>query len=154
MYDPFIFIHSWTRWLVLVSIIFFFIKSAYGWMRKIPWSSHDDYFISAFTQLYSYQVAFGLFLLIGLSPVTKIGFQNPALISKDIMIFFWVLRHPLTMLLAYGTYQIGRVKSNKANPEKRFKIYTITFTVILAMILSAIPWPWLSYGRALFRWVL
>jgi hypothetical protein len=152
MYEPILFLHSWTRWAVFLGVIYFFIRSVVGWWKKSTWTSQDGYFIWAFNQAFGYQVAFGITLWIGLSPMTKAGMKDPPLILENDMIFFWVLRHALTMILALGAFHIGKARSKKVAPNDRFKVYTVTFAIVLLMIVSAIPWPWLSYGRTLFRW--
>ncbi len=152
MYELLLFIHSWTRWIVLIAIIYFFLRSLRGWRTGAPWTAQDHYFIWAFNQIFGYQVLFGLTLWIGLSPMTKAGIKNPNLILQDGAISFWVLRHALTMILAFGLFHAGRAKSKKVSTIQRFKVYALTFGMMLAMIASAIPWPWLSYGRLLFRW--
>ncbi len=151
MYDSLLFIHSWFRWAVYLAVIYFLIRSIIGWQKKSPWTVQDNHFVWAFTQVFAYQIGFGLTLWIGLSPLTKIAIKDPALLWEEGLISFWVLRHPATMVLALGVYFIGKSRSEKAL-SNRFKAYAITFTVIFLMITSAIPWPWLAYGRALFRW--
>ena len=152
MYQPLLFIHSWFRWILFIAIIYFFIRSAKAWRTQHNWTGQDNYFIWAFNQIFGYQLGFGLTLWTGLSPMTKTGFKNPSLIFDNGVISFWVLRHAITMILAFGVFHIGRAKSKKAPPNDCFKIYTITFGIILTLVASAIPWPWLSYGRSLFRW--
>ena len=124
------------------------------WRQQAPWMAQDSYFIWAFNQVFGYQIGFGITLWIGLNPMTKVGFKNPSLVLENGVISFWVLRHAITMILALGTFHIGKARSKKVIPNDRFKIYTVTFAIILTLITSAIPWPWLSYGRALFRWFL
>ena len=154
MYQPLLFIHSWMRWTIIFAIIYFLIRSINGWSKQSPWTSQDNYYIWAFNQVFGYQILFGLTLWISLSPMTKAGFKDSSLILENSMIFFWFLRHPITMILALGAFHMGKAKGRSAVPEKRFKIFAVTFLIVLLVIASAIPWPGLSYGRSLFRWFL
>lgn len=151
MYESILLVHSWTRWAVFLSVLYFLFRCARGWRQGLSWTASDNHFLWAFTQVFFYQVGFGLFLWMALSPLTKSGFRNPALITENGVITFWILRHPLTMLLALGVFQIGRARAKKIAPAERHRLYTITLALVLLLLCSAIPWPWLEYGRPLLR---
>jgi hypothetical protein len=153
MYEPLLLIHSWTRWAVFFGALYFLGRSFTGWWKKTPWTPQDGNFIWAFNQAFTYQIGFGIVLWLGLSPITKAGFKSPWLLLENGAISFWALRHPLTMVLALGVFHIGKARSKKVLPEERFRLFAITFAIVFIMISSAIPWPWLSYGRAFFRWL-
>lgn len=152
MYEPFLLLHSWTRWLVLLPAVYFFVKSVAGAAGYARWSAGENYFIWAFNQVFGYQVLFGLSLWLGASPIVKAAFRTPAIIFEDATIGFWTLRHPLTMIAALGVFHIGKAKAKRVEIERKFKYFAVTFGVILLLIASAIPWPWLTYGRPLLRW--
>jgi hypothetical protein len=153
MYGPLLLIHSWTRWIVVVSGILFLIRCLVGWMKRQEWSSSENYFIWGFNQILGYQILFGFTLYIAASPYVRMAISNPSLISTNPVVGFWVARHAVTMLSTLGVFHVGRAKAKKAPQDSRFRIYTITFTVLMAMILSAIPWAGLAYGRPWFRWI-
>lgn len=152
MYEPFLLLHSWTRWLVLLPAIYFFVKSVAGAAGYARWGANENYFIWAFNQVFGYQVLFGLSLWLGASPIVKAAFRNPAITFEDGTISFWTLRHPLTMIAALGVFHVGKAKAQRVEIEWKFKYFAVTFGVILLLIASAIPWPWLTYGRPLLRW--
>lgn len=112
----------------------------------------DNHFIWAFNQILGYQILFGLTLYLGASPLVKSVLLNPASALTDPYVTFWVVRHGSSMLLSFGVFHIGRVMANKSLPEGRYRIYAVTFTVLMALIFSAVPWKWLTYGRPWFRW--
>lgn len=151
MYESLLLIHSWTRWIVLVSAVYFLLVSLRAITRGKPWTGHDARFVWALDQVLLYQVLFGLALWMSASPIVHASFLNPGLILTTPLYQFWTLRHPLTMLLALGVFQIGKSIAGKRPVTSRFKIYAMTLAVTLALIASAIPWPGLSYGRALLR---
>ena len=154
MYESILLVHSWVRWMVVLAIVYFFLRSLFGWLTEAAWTEKDDSFIWVFNQLFGIQIAFGFTLWIALSPFTKAFMKDPSLIFDNSLMSFWALRHGLTMIFAMGAFHIGRGRSKRSPPEKRFKIFTFAFGVVIVMIASAIPWPWLSYGRPLFRWML
>lgn len=151
MYEPLLIAHSWTRWMVLGGLVYFFIKSIYSIVRKKAWTGADNYFIWAFEQAFGYQVLFGLVLWLGSSPFLKMAIRNPDLVFEDSTVSFWSLRHPLTMLVSIVVFQIGKVRARRAPMENKFRIFAVTFAVVLILVCSAIPWSWLSYGRPWLR---
>jgi hypothetical protein len=153
MYGPMLLIHSWTRWIVVISSFYCLIRCFVGWLRKQEWGSTENYFIWAFNQILGYQILFGLMLYIGASPFVKMAISDPALIQSNPVVNFWVARHGPTMLLTLGVFHVGRAQATKAPANARYRIYAITFTVLMVMFLSAIPWVGLVYGRPWFRWV-
>lgn len=152
MYEQLLFLHSWTRWVVFGTTVYFFLKSTIGWMRGARWTDSDAYFIWVFNQLFGFQLMFGLLLWLSLSPFTKAAFADGSLLSTNAAIFFWVVRHPLTMIFSYGFFHLGRARAKRADAKRKVRIYAVTFGVILFAVCSAIPWPGLLYGRSLFRW--
>ena len=153
MYEPLLLLHSWVRWLILLSLIYFLAKSIKGAFFAEKWSANEESFLWAFNQAFGYQVLFGLTLWLGQSPLVKAGFREPHLILNDSVVSFWALRHPLTMIFALGAFHMAKARAKRVAPEEKFKHFAITFGLILILIASAIPWPTLSYGRPLLRWL-
>ena len=152
MYETLLLIHSWMRWAIVVAVLYFFVNCLAGSLRKKLWSPNDQHFIWAFNQLFGFQVVFGIIIWLALSPFTKAGFKTPITILENPVTFFWTIRHPVTMLLAMAAFQIGETRAKKTSPEKKHKLFAITFAVLILLIASAIPWPGLAYGRTFFRW--
>lgn len=119
--------------------------------RGRAWTGGDARFVWAFDQILAYQALFGFALWLAASPVVHASFLNPGLILSNPLYRFWTLRHPLSMLLAVGAFQLGKVIARRSPVTVRFKVYGVTLGVTLAILVSAIPWPFLEHGRALFR---
>lgn len=153
MYEPMLLIHSWTRWIVLISLALLFMRSLQGWVKQAEWNEGHTTFVWAVDQVLGYQVLFGLLIWLALSPFSKAGFAKPSDIVGNPLVFFWTLRHPLTMILALGLFQIAKARM-KRQPSSagKFKLIATATGAILILIATAIPWPGLDYGRALFRW--
>jgi hypothetical protein len=154
MFDSVLFVHSWFRWILFFGIIYFLVRSLYGWLAKKPWTDTDAKFVWAFDQIFGYQILFGLVLWLVGSPLTKAMFADPSIVMHNKVISFFSFRHGVTMILALGVLHMGKAKAKKSSEDKRFKIFAIIFGVIFILVMSAIPWPGLAYGRDLFRWFI
>lgn len=155
MYSSLLFIHSWTRWVVVLGGIGLTSQMFLRWHQRRQWGGADNGLVWAFSQVFGYQVLFGLSLYIGGSPYTKVLISKPGLTLKTPVFFFWGLRHPATMLLALAIFQIGkRISQKHVQIEGRHRAFAVTLLLTMLAILSAIPWPKLEYGRSFFRWSL
>lgn len=152
MYDVFLFVHSWFRWIVLVAGLRLYFLLAIGLIKKKSWSATDSKAVSQFNEALMYQVAMGLGLYLFLSPLPKIGWSDMNFAYKDPAFRFWTLEHPIGMITGLIIFQIGRVLAiKKFSVEKRFKVLFISFTVAFLIIIATIPWPFLKHGRNFFR---
>lgn len=153
MYEHLLFIHSWTRWAVLIGAVHFLVRAIKGFVRNEIWSRGDDYFIRVYHQVFGFQVLFGLTLWIGFSPMTKAAFHDFGVMKDNFAILFYLILHAGAMLLALGLFEIARAKAKKLNESKgKFRLYIRSLFAVLFIFFLAIPWPWYSFGRALFRW--
>ncbi len=152
MYEPLLFVHSWTRWIILITLVGIFLRMTYGWIRNKEWTPLDQHLLSAFTQLFGTQILIGLFIWLSLSPIVKLGFKNPDLFWSDPVVSFWGFRHTLTMILTMIIVQVFISKSKPWSDLKKFRTFSLVFGVFIVVVCSAIPWPGLVYGRTLFRW--
>lgn len=154
MYDVFLFVHSWFRWIVLVAGLRLYIVLAIGHIKKKAWTAADSKAVSQFNESLLYQAALGLGLYLFLSPLPKIGWSNMSFALKDPAFRFWTLEHPIGMISGLIVFQIGRMLAiKKYSLEKRFKVLLISFTIAFLIIVASVPWPFLKHGRNLFRFV-
>lgn len=151
MFEAVLFLHSWFRWVVLISIFSLGLKFIKSWIKNEKWAPADNSYINGFSQIYYTQLAIGLTLYFGLSPIPKAIISNPDL-TKDPYFFFFGIRHALSMILGVGVFHMGKGIAKKKPVEFRYRILSITMIVTLLVVVSAIPWPKLLYGRDLFRW--
>lgn len=152
MYDVFLFIHSWFRWIVLIAGFRLFYVVLIGFIKNKTWSSSESRAFSQFNEALFYQAALGLALYLFLSPLHKIGWSNMEFAYKDPAFRFWTLEHPIGMLSGLIVFHIGRILAlKKFSIEKRFKVIFVTLTLSLLIIIASIPWPFLKHGRNLFR---
>lgn len=152
MYEPLLFIHSWTRWILVVAALYFLIRSLWSLATKKPWKNFDTQFIWSLDQVFGYQLLFGITLWLAMSPYVKMAWANLDQLSQNPVVSFWFWHHPVTMLLAYGAFKFSHAKAKRSENAKKFKYYAAGLFTSLVLIFSAIPWPWTQWGRSLFRW--
>ena len=149
MYETFLFIHSWLRWIVLVLAVIVIFKSFMGWQLKQKYGKSDNALSASFVGSMHLQLLIGLILYFFLSPITTSAFQDFGGAMKAASIRYWAVEHIFVMILAVVVAQIGRSRSKKASSNiKKFKTVTIFYLIALILMLSRIPFN--EAGR-LFR---
>jgi hypothetical protein len=151
MFEVTLFVHSWFRWVVLGIALLLTFRFTKAWLCKEEWSGSEYSYVTGFLHAYATQVFFGLTLYIGLSPIPKSVIADASLLKNPYYMFF-AIRHGLSMLSGFLIFIIGVTISKKKSKESKYKILSLTMIITLLIILSAIPWPALPYGRDLFRW--
>jgi hypothetical protein len=149
MYTLVLFLHSWLRWLALgagVAALFAAFGKGGDDLRRLE-RRGLIFMIALDTQL-----LLGLLLYGRLSPFTSQAMQDFGGAMRDPTLRFWAVEHFTMMLVAAILVHVGRVLARKAvDAEKKRKRMLVCFGVALLLILMAIPWPWMSVGRPLFR---
>lgn len=146
IYSLFLHIHSGIRWLVLATllaaVIIALLKRFAGFKRKC-----DDCIINRLAMILVHlQLLFGLVLYF-ISP--KVIFAASSM--KDPVLRFFLVEHVLMMLIAIALITTGYVKADRAGENnKKYNIILTFYSIGLALILAAIPWPFLSYGGGWF----
>jgi hypothetical protein len=149
MYLGLLLLHSYLRWVVLVVGGVTLVRTSAARNAKLAWASQDDQFSLALATLADVQLLVGL-LLLALSPSTRVAVSDGPFSSATLT--FFSLVHPVAMLAATAWLHVGRVrlKRSPVDPERhaRWRRTTLSF---LALLVLAIPWPTLIWGRPLFR---
>lgn len=149
MYTIVLFLHSWVRWLVLVTGALAFARATTGGGN--PWTGADDRATLFFTIALDVQLLLGLALYVVLSPTVGLAFQNMRVAMQTTSIRFFVVEHAIGMFLAVAAAHVGRVRIRRAAPEAKRRNAAIFTAISLLLLLIAMPWPGLPYGRPLFR---
>lgn len=152
MYEPLLFAHSWIRWVVVLAGIYLIIRLISGSISNRIWNDSDEHLTAAFGQILAYQLIVGFLLYLGLSPVVKTAFLDPAESLKNPLQAYWLVYHGLAMITALATYEIGRRRAIKASSSKQ-KYIRMLFVALasFSLVVAAIPWPFLYYGRSWIR---
>ncbi|HXY40032.1 MAG TPA: hypothetical protein VEQ10_10190 [Vicinamibacteria bacterium] len=144
--------HSWLRWAVLLLALALLARTAAGWLRSRPWARADERLQVALVATMDVELLLGLALYLGLSPLTRAFLADPAVAMRAPALRFFGAEHVMAMVLAVAVAHAGRVASRRATtPAGRQRRACVTALLVLVLVVAAIPWPALSYGRPLFR---
>jgi hypothetical protein len=106
----------------------------------------------AFVTTIDLQLLLGLWLYIGLSPVTRTFLSDPGASMGTPQVRFFAVEHATLMVIAVVVAHIGRALSKKieAGP-RRYRSIVMNTAIVLLVIAAAIPWPFVPAARPLFR---
>ncbi len=156
MYSNVLLIHNWLRWFTLIACIGGIVYA----MRPVPPASPDaesfelpgkgwDSYLMLAVDL---QMLTGLILYFGLSDFTKAAMENPGIAWQEPSVRYWSILHAGAMFASLLTVRVARVLAlNAPTPQLAQKRRLLWFVISTAVILVAIPWPFLANGRPLFR---
>ncbi len=146
-------LHNLLRWVILILLFLSIMQAFTGFTGKKAFKSSDKKtwlftMISAHITLLLglYQVAFG-----------RYGFFSTTLpegvsVMKDKFYRFYLVEHPIMMILAIVFITLGYGMSKKAvTDEVKYKKALIFFTIALLLLLAGIPWQFREIvGRPYF----
>jgi hypothetical protein len=153
MYSPLLLLHSWLRWMVLLTGLFAVIRAIGGTNGNRRWTPADAkpglYFIASV----DLQFLIGLALYLFFSPTVQVAFGNIGAAMRNPEYRFFVVEHAVGMFIAIALAHVGRAQSKQAtrSDAARFKSAAIFYGLSLLIMLASIPWPGMAAGRALFR---
>ena len=149
LYTALLLTHSWWRWVVLVAALIVIVRALRGGVE--PWGPPDKRWMRILVSAVDLQFLLG-FSLLFTSPVTQAAFASFADAMKDPVLRFFTVEHTTAMILAVASVHVGSVRARKAvtGATARKRVLMHLF-VAIALVLVAIPWPTLQYGRPLFR---
>lgn len=141
MYNIFLTVHSYLRWVVLILALAAIVKGLIGLSSKSKFVEGDRkvglfFMISCHTQL-----LIGLILYVFLSPITQSAFQDFGAAMKNAGLRFFAVEHILTNIIAVVLVTIGHSKNKKGiSSASKHKNAVIFYGLGLIFILSRIPW--------------
>lgn len=142
MYKGIVHLHSFLRWVLLLLLIIAIVRHLIGMMSKKAYTNSDkkiDLFLMTTAHIQFLigiiQWFFGDF---GLN-LLRNGSEG---LMGDAVRRFWVVEHPLGMLISVALITIGRGVSKKNIPDasKHKRIFWF-FLIALIVILASVPWP-------------
>jgi hypothetical protein len=153
MYTAVLIIHSWIRWIALVTgfgaTLFAYIGDD---SPQRPAPGRADRWGLFLTSALDLQMLLGLVLYLALSPNIKPLLENLGAAMKDPAARFWAVEHVAAMFGAVVLAHVGRVLARKAaTPSAKRRRLLICFGLATALMLAGIPWPGRPGGRPLFR---
>ncbi|NLG99474.1 MAG: hypothetical protein GX491_19130 [Chloroflexi bacterium] len=145
-------IHSILRWLIILAALLVIIRAANGLSFKRRWMKMDDRVAMWFTIFMDLQLLIGLLLYFVASPITAIALQNMSGAMGNPSIRFFAVEHTALMFIAVVVAHIGRSMVRKASdPATKHRRAIIWTAASILIVLAAIPWPFLEFGRPLIR---
>jgi hypothetical protein len=152
MYSTLLALHSLTRWLVLMSLLFAIYKAYSGWFTNKSFSKLDDSIRHWTATIAHIQLIIGVWLYF-ISPIIDYFLHNYKLAVHQREIRFFGMEHNIMMLIAILIITIGSFKAKRKPTDKeKFKTMAIWFTVGLVIIVVSIPWSFSPFAnRPLFR---
>ncbi len=148
MYSILLFIHSWTRWLVLIAAFWAIFRALSGWQGKKLFTKQDNIAGAVFVGSVHLQLLLGLLLYFLGTHWFEILIADPKATMKNPLARFWAVEHILAMIIAAVIAQIGRTLSKKGMEDiHKHKTAFIYFTVSIILIIISIPFV----SRPLFR---
>jgi hypothetical protein len=152
MYTALLFLHSWIRWIVILSAAAALGGAVAGVTTRRAWLPVDNLRVAFFTHSLDLQMLIGLVLYFFLSPVTRSGFENLQLTMRDPVLRFFVVEHLTGMVIATALAHVGRARARKAtDAPARHRAVLVFVGLALVVLLLSIPWPGMAGGRELFR---
>lgn len=143
MYPIVLSLHNILRWVALVVGIVAAVRAFLGWFGKRDWTATERKAGLFFTIAMDIQLLLGLFLYLFLSPTTRSALQNVGAAMQVGDLRFFILEHPLYMVLAVVFAHLGSIFSRKAEKtEVKFRRAAIWFS--LAVLLMILGMPWMS----------
>lgn len=152
MYTFVLTLHSWMRWLIILSGVLLVLRAAWGWLGNRDWHPLDERLTRLFPMFVDIQLLLGLILFVALSPNTSgVLLQGAAALSAD-HARFWAMEHALPMIGAILLAHVGQIFVRRSQAqEAKYRWATIVFGLAVLIILFSVPWPFARYGRPLFR---
>ncbi|MBO9691173.1 hypothetical protein [Chryseobacterium sp.] len=152
MYQTLTFLHSFTRWLVLISLIYAVYRSFKGYFSGRKFTETDNtvrYWTATIAHL---QLVLGMIFYFK-SPVIQYFWKHFNEAKESFEHIFFGLIHISMMFTAIMIVTIGSaLAKRKFSDKEKFRTMGIWFSTALIIIFLAIPWPFSPFAnRPYFR---
>ncbi len=150
LYNIFLTLHSIMRWVVLIAGIIAVVQAFRGWRKATFWTPGDERLGMIYTMSMDLQVLLGLVLFFILSPITRAALSGMSSAMQNEVTRFFLVEHFPVMLVAVVIAHIGRARARKATDDAgKHRTEFIFYAISLVLVILAIPWPFMAYGRPL-----
>ena len=141
MYSYILALHSFTRWLVLISLLHAIYSSYKGWLGKKAYTKFDNSIRHWSATIAHVQLILGLWLYF-LSPLIDYFLHHFREAIHEREIRFFGMEHSIMMILGIVIITISSMASKRQETDTgKFRTLAIGYTFALLIILSSIPWP-------------
>lgn len=133
--------HSIFRWMVLLSLLYSIYTAYSGYRNKKHFSKSDDQIRHWTATISHIQLILGITLYFK-SPVVKYAISNTLSSTLFTEHTFFKYIHIALMILSVVLITIGSsIAKRKTLDKDKFQTMLIWFSIALAVIFIAIPWP-------------
>lgn len=141
MYQTLLNVHSFMRWLVLVSLFYSIFIAYRGYSQKLSFTKKDNLLRHWTATIAHIQLLFGILVYLQ-SPIVKYFWRNYKEEFQNLDASFFGIIHIFLMLVAIIFITIGSaLAKRKTIDEQKFKTMLVWFSIALVIIFIAIPWP-------------
>jgi hypothetical protein len=134
-------LHSVMRWLVLVSLLYAIYRAYYGYKQKLPFMPIDNKVRHWTATIAHVQLLIGIIVYTQSATVKMLanGLSDTGHITEPVC--FGII-HIALMLVAIMIITIGSAMvKRKVLAADKFRTQLVYFSIALAIIFIAIPWP-------------
>ncbi len=136
-----LFLHSLMRWFVLASLLYAIYRAYLGYTKKLPFTKVDNKIRHWTATIAHIQLLVGI-IIYTQSATVKMLTNSPSNNSHVTEPVFFGIIHIALMLIAIVIITIGSAVAKRKTPAAdQFRTQLIYFSVALAVIFVAIPWP-------------
>lgn len=152
MYQTLTFLHSQTRWLVLISLVYAIFRAFKGYFSDRKFTGTDNSVRHWTATIAHIQLITGMIFYLR-SPVIQYFWKNFNEAKDLFEHLFFGLIHIVLMITAIVIITIGSaLAKRKLSDKEKFKTMGIWFSIALTIIFIAIPWPFSPFAnRPYFR---
>lgn len=152
LYSLFLFLHSWNRWLIVMSgLVLITLLITYLSTKKTYNTTVKTFAITYLSSLH-FQLLIGLILYFFISPFTQLALSDFGEAMKNADLRYWAVEHTFLNLLGIILAQVGYSKSKKRlESNSKMKTLLIWNSIAFLIILLAIPVGIMGVERPWFR---
>jgi hypothetical protein len=142
-------LHNLVWWIILLSGLWAVARAWRGNLAGAAWTKHEKRSGLFFSSALAMQFLIGLGLYFK-SDLVRLFMSGQATGAERLTATFFGLMHPLAMFTAVILGQIGYSVSKRISDDNRkYRFAAYCYTAALTIVLLAVPWPFMSYGRSL-----
>ena len=150
MYSTLIIVHSIFRWFVLLILVISIYRAYSGHTKNLIFSKTDDSFRHWTATILQIQMTIGVILYIN-SPVIHYFWNDFREAINNADALFFGLIHIGLMAVSVVFVTVGSALTKRINTDKeKYKTMLMWFSLTLAIILIAIPWPFSPLANRLY----
>jgi cytochrome c biogenesis factor len=149
MYTGLKHLHNLIFWIIFLSGLWANFRTWRGHLTETPWTRRERIAGLVFSMSLATQLLIGLILYFN-SPIVHSLMTGVAAGPERVKAVFFALLHPLVMFTAVVFSQVGYSVSKRLRDDRaKYRVAAMCYTAALVVLLTAVPWPFLSYGRSL-----